>query len=46
MGRSEPERWFPDLAMEPIQLKPLSEKQATNLFTSILKTSHFDPNIC
>jgi class 3 adenylate cyclase/tetratricopeptide (TPR) repeat protein len=46
MGRSEPGLWFPDLPMEPIRLNPLSEKQATDLFTSILKTRYFDPDIC
>jgi len=46
MGRSEPGIWFPDLAMETIRLNPLSGKQATDLFTSILKTRYFDPNIC
>ncbi len=46
MGRSEPGLWFPDLPMEPIRLNPLSEKQATDLFTSILKTGYFDPDIC
>jgi len=46
MGRSEPDLWFPDLLMEPIRLNPLSEKQATDLFISILKTRYFDPDIC
>jgi class 3 adenylate cyclase/tetratricopeptide (TPR) repeat protein len=46
MGRSEPGLWFPDLSMEPMRLNPLSEKQATDLFTSIMKTKDFDPNIC
>jgi tetratricopeptide (TPR) repeat protein len=46
MGRSEPDLWFPDLPMEPIRLNPLSAKQATDLFTSILKTRYFDPDIC
>jgi len=46
MGRSEPEHWFPDLPMEPIRLNSLSEKQATDLFISILKIKYFDPEIC
>jgi class 3 adenylate cyclase/tetratricopeptide (TPR) repeat protein len=46
MGRSEPGLWFPDLSMEPMRLNSLSEKQATDLFTSIMKTKDFDPNIC
>jgi class 3 adenylate cyclase/tetratricopeptide (TPR) repeat protein len=46
MGRSEPGLWFPDLSMEPIRLNPLSEKQATDLFFSILGTRYFDPDIC
>ena len=46
MGRSEPGLWFPNLPMEPIRLNPLSETQAADLFTSILKTKYFDPDIC
>ena len=46
MGRSEPGIWLPDLTMESIRLNPLSGKQATDLFTSILKSKYFDPNIC
>ena len=46
MGRSEPGLWFPDLPLESIRLNPLSEKQATHLFSSILETKYFDPNIC
>ncbi|MBW2196318.1 MAG: AAA family ATPase [Deltaproteobacteria bacterium] len=46
MGRSEPGLWFPDLPMEPIRINPLSEKQAADLFTSILGTRYFDPDIC
>jgi class 3 adenylate cyclase/tetratricopeptide (TPR) repeat protein len=46
VGRSEPGLWFPDLPMESIRLNPLSEKQATDFFTSILKTKYFDPDIC
>jgi class 3 adenylate cyclase/tetratricopeptide (TPR) repeat protein len=46
MGRSEPDLWFPDLPVEPIRLNPLSEKQATDLFISILETRYFDPDIC
>lgn len=45
MGRSEPGLWFPNLPMEIIRLNPLSDKQATHLFTSILKTSDFTPDI-
>jgi class 3 adenylate cyclase/tetratricopeptide (TPR) repeat protein len=46
MGRSEPGRWFPHLPMDTIRLNPLSEKQATDLLTSILEIRHFDPDIC
>jgi class 3 adenylate cyclase/tetratricopeptide (TPR) repeat protein len=46
LGRSEPGLWFPNLPMESIRLNPLSEKQATDLFISILKTRYFDPDIC
>ncbi len=46
MGRSEPGLWFPNLPMETVRLNPLSEKQATDLFTSILGTRYFDPDIC
>jgi len=46
MGRSEPGLWFPHLPVDTIRLNPLSEKQATDLLTSILKTRHFDPETC
>ena len=49
MGRSEPDlsfTGFPDLPIEVIRLNPLSEKEATDLFISVLKTECFDPNLC
>ncbi|MGA8181036.1 MAG: adenylate/guanylate cyclase domain-containing protein, partial [Desulfobacterales bacterium] len=45
MGRSEPDRWFTgfsDLPIEVIRPSPLSEREATDLFISVLKTGCFD----
>jgi class 3 adenylate cyclase/tetratricopeptide (TPR) repeat protein len=49
IGRSEPDLWFtgfPDLPIEVIRLNPLPEREATDLFISILKTGCVDQDIC
>jgi class 3 adenylate cyclase/tetratricopeptide (TPR) repeat protein len=49
MGRSEPDQWFTgfsDLPIEVIRPSPLSEREATDLFISVLKTGCFDPGVC
>ena len=45
-GRSEAGLLEEGVMVEAIQLKPLPEKQATDLFAEVLKTSRFDPVIC
>jgi class 3 adenylate cyclase/tetratricopeptide (TPR) repeat protein len=49
IGRSEPDLWFtgsPDLPIEVIRLNPLSEREATDLFFSVLNTGCIDQDIC